>query len=257
MIFLLSGNAYAEKSYVINIPSGAASPQAPYFWQSEKDGNTDGLIEVAVGDTVTWMNADTVQHTVVSGNPDDGPNGVFDSGLIKMGSSFSQTFDHGGTFDYFCSLHPWMTGTVTVSLVYNVLHDVGKKTGDGKTFYDVEYLFDRLLSVNSIDASSKSIMFEIVGRADEPKSSLVLRLPSGLIDGPFTVWIDGDKVDYEQSTEDNIQIITMQIPSSSKILTISGTHVVPEFGIALFVMFSGIIAVLFFSRVITKKIRIR
>ncbi|MDH3736058.1 MAG: plastocyanin/azurin family copper-binding protein, partial [Nitrosopumilus sp.] len=46
---------------------------------------------------------------------DAGLTGVFDSGLFMSGSIFEFTFDDTGTYDYFCMVHPWMTGIVQVS----------------------------------------------------------------------------------------------------------------------------------------------
>jgi plastocyanin len=70
-------------------------------------------LRVQVGDTVTWTNNDTVAHTVTAGTPDN-PTGEFDSGEIQPGETFTYTFDQAGTFDYYCTLHPDMTGSVTV-----------------------------------------------------------------------------------------------------------------------------------------------
>ena len=67
------------------------------------------------GGTVTWENTDTAAHTTTSGTAVQGPDGVFDSSLIMAGgASFSHTFDTAGTYDYFCMVHPWMTGSVIV-----------------------------------------------------------------------------------------------------------------------------------------------
>jgi plastocyanin len=41
-------------------------------------------------------------------------NGIFDSGLIASGDSYTNQFNEEGTFDYYCIAHPWMTGKVTV-----------------------------------------------------------------------------------------------------------------------------------------------
>lgn len=74
-------------------------------------------IRVTAGTTVTWTNDDLVLHTATSGRSDGRrgtPDRLFDSGDMLEGDSFSFTFDEEGTFDYYCSPHPWMTGTVIV-----------------------------------------------------------------------------------------------------------------------------------------------
>ena len=65
-------------------------------------------LQVAVGTTVTWVNDDTVQHTVTSDTK------VFDSGSIDPGGKFTYTFTQAGTFAFHCSIHSSMTGTITV-----------------------------------------------------------------------------------------------------------------------------------------------
>ncbi len=72
-------------------------------------------VSISAGSTVVWMNDDTAAHTVTSGSPATGPDGVFDSSLVMVGASFEVTFDDAGSIDYFCMVHPWMTGTVNVS----------------------------------------------------------------------------------------------------------------------------------------------
>lgn len=69
---------------------------------------------VNVGQTISWENLDSAAHTVTSGKSIDGHNGMFDSGLFSPGSSFEFVFDSVGEYDYFCMVHPWMEGTVTV-----------------------------------------------------------------------------------------------------------------------------------------------
>ena len=67
-----------------------------------------GAFTVAVGTTVTWTNRDDIPHTVVS------TNGVFKSKVRDTDEKFSYTFTKAGTYPYFCSIHPKMTGTVVV-----------------------------------------------------------------------------------------------------------------------------------------------
>jgi plastocyanin len=68
-----------------------------------------GEITVKVGDTVTWTNNDSVGHDVTG---DDFSSG--DAGGLSSGETFEHTFDEAGTFDYVCTVHPGMEGTVTV-----------------------------------------------------------------------------------------------------------------------------------------------
>lgn len=72
-------------------------------------------VSIGVGDELSWYNDDTAAHTVTSGSPSDGPDGMFDSGIFMAETTFSHTFDEAGTFDYFCIVHPWMKGIVQVS----------------------------------------------------------------------------------------------------------------------------------------------
>ena len=65
-------------------------------------------ITVPVGTTVTWTNSDDIPHTVVS------TEGVFKSKVMDTDEKFSYTFTKTGTFPYFCSIHPKMTGQVVV-----------------------------------------------------------------------------------------------------------------------------------------------
>ncbi len=67
-------------------------------------------ITISKGQTVTWTNMDNVPHTVTS------TTGVFDSGSISSGQTFSYTFNNAGTFEYSCTIHPSIPhGTVIVT----------------------------------------------------------------------------------------------------------------------------------------------
>ncbi len=65
-------------------------------------------LTVPVGATVTWTNRDDIPHTVVS------TDGVFKSKVRDTDEKFSYTFDKAGTYPYYCSIHPKMTGKVVV-----------------------------------------------------------------------------------------------------------------------------------------------
>ncbi len=67
-------------------------------------------LSVAVGTTVTWTNEDDTTHTVTAtgGGPIASPD-------LDQGDTYSVTFDQTGTYPYICSIHTFMTGTVTVT----------------------------------------------------------------------------------------------------------------------------------------------
>lgn len=65
-------------------------------------------ITVARGTTVTWTNMDSAPHTVTSNS------GVFNSGTLSRGATYSYTFNQSGTFAYYCGIHTYMTASVTV-----------------------------------------------------------------------------------------------------------------------------------------------
>ncbi|MHB0878180.1 MAG: cupredoxin domain-containing protein [Anaerolineae bacterium] len=70
-------------------------------------------LTVSVGTTITWTNQDSTAHTVTAGQRGS-PSGLFDSGQLAAGRSFSFAFSEAGTYPYFCSLHPGMDGTIIV-----------------------------------------------------------------------------------------------------------------------------------------------
>jgi plastocyanin len=92
----------------VSIPSGASTPadNLEYFSPSK--------ITVQPGTTVVWTNNDSAAHTVTSGNPSNSASGLFDSALFGPGKTFEYEFNSLGVQDYFCQVHPWMVGSVTV-----------------------------------------------------------------------------------------------------------------------------------------------
>jgi len=94
----------------VSIPEGTSTPGC----EADNACYIESEVTVSVGATVTWTNDDTAAHTVTSGTPTDGPDGVFDSSIVMSGATFEHTFEEAGDYDYFCIVHPWMTGKVIV-----------------------------------------------------------------------------------------------------------------------------------------------
>jgi len=98
-------------THTVDIPAGTSVPGC-------EESNACYLpadITINAGDTVEWINVDTAAHTVTGGSPADGPSGVFDSSLVMADAVYAFTFDDAGSYDYFCMVHPWMVGSVTVN----------------------------------------------------------------------------------------------------------------------------------------------
>ncbi|MGI0011745.1 MAG: PEFG-CTERM sorting domain-containing protein [Nitrosopumilaceae archaeon] len=234
----------------VTIPTGAADPtnaEQRFFYSPWE-------LTVETYDKVQWGNGDTAAHTITSGNPTDGPDGTFDSGLIGPGKLFTYKFMKSGTFDYYCTVYPWMTGTVNVKAVeeFKVLHNVGSDAGDGQTTFDMEYLLDKVLASAAVDENEKAVTFTMAGVGSDD-DVFVVKLPKDLVSGPLLVWVDNQQItDFEQVEEGGINTLTIPLTAKSEIVTIIGTAVVPEFGpIAVLILAVAIIATIAVSAKIT------
>ena len=99
-------------SAVVSNPAGSSVPGCE---ETDEGCFIPSTVTIDVGGEVTWVNDDAAAHTVTSGVlADGGPDGLFDSGLLEIGSEFSVTFWREGEYPYFCLVHPWMEGLVIV-----------------------------------------------------------------------------------------------------------------------------------------------
>jgi parallel beta-helix repeat protein len=96
-------------STTVEIAEGSAKPTNSEFYVPD-------TILIPRGTTVIWINNDDEIHTVTSGNPDvpGSESTLFDSSIISSGRTFGHTFADRGSFDYYCTLHPFMKGRVIV-----------------------------------------------------------------------------------------------------------------------------------------------
>ena len=225
-------SAFAQVTHTVNIPTGAASPDAPYFWQVETTGNTQGIVTIRVNDFVNWENADTTSHTITSGTAEEGPDGIFDSGLLGPGKSFEYRFTEVGKYPYFCIVHPWMVGEVRVLDVdeSKKLQNVGSGLDKSGIGFEVSYILDKELEKNvKIDSERNTLTFTVIGQTKSDE--LVLRLPHELIQEPIAVWVDNSQVkNFVKEDHSDYTLLTIPIQPNSKEIEIMGTNVIPEFG---------------------------
>ena len=106
----MTGNATgASASNSVTIAAGSSVPSNGKFFEPP-------TLTASKGTSVTWTNADSTLHTVTSGSAEAGNSGTeFDSSYLAAGKTFQHPFNTAGTFDYYCTLHPWMKGKVVVS----------------------------------------------------------------------------------------------------------------------------------------------
>ncbi len=115
-------SAYADHpKATVSMPKGSGVPGC----EADDKCFIPSVVTVDVGGEVHWSNDDTAAHTVTSGTPEGGPDGVFDSSLFMAGNSFTHKFTDAGTYDYFCMVHPWMVGQVIVQAAGEEKHDEG------------------------------------------------------------------------------------------------------------------------------------
>jgi plastocyanin len=105
-IFSISSSTAGGSSVTVSIPNGVGTSQGLNY--------VPASVTVAKGGSVVWKNNDPIPHTVTSTS---WPSGAqrFDSGNMNPNATYTVTFTVDGTFNYVCSYHPWMHGTVIVT----------------------------------------------------------------------------------------------------------------------------------------------
>lgn len=96
----------------VSLPAAPSKPQPAQTAEVKIDNFSFGpeTLTIAVGTTVTWTNRDDIPHTVVASDAAK----TFKSKVLDTDEKFSFTFAKAGTYPYFCSVHPKMTGKVVV-----------------------------------------------------------------------------------------------------------------------------------------------
>jgi plastocyanin len=102
LLFVTSATALAIGGQASVTIVDAPRPQTPW-------GYAPATRTIAAGTWVTWSNDGQDAHTVTA------VDGAFDSGDLGPSEGFSWYFDQPGTFEYVCTLHPWMTGKIVVA----------------------------------------------------------------------------------------------------------------------------------------------
>jgi len=212
------------------------------------------------GGEAMWHNIDDMAHTVSSGTPAEGLDDVFDSGLVPAGGMFSYKFEEAGTYDYFCMVHPWMTGIVTVSAEHDEMEEMGHdemeemggmEHSDEHAASGVEDISDQFTAtttsgvIHHIGANSDddTLLVHLFGADDD--GELKITLNSDIItpfdDGSYFVLINSEEVEFEQMG----RTLHIDYDAGTEKIEIVGSHVVPEFGtIAMIILAVAIVSII-------------
>ena len=110
----LSNNATTVNATVlgqtVQIVHGASNPNSAKAYEPP-------TMQIKSGSLVVWVNNDSIMHTATSGNEEKGPSGLFDTGIISDSGKTAEIIINAdpGRYDYYCTLHPYMKGQLTVS----------------------------------------------------------------------------------------------------------------------------------------------
>jgi glucose/arabinose dehydrogenase/plastocyanin len=115
------GNTKAAENQVVTKKNGTSNSVLVSIVRYAADPSTTepynpSSVNIHIGTTVKWINNDSVPHTVTEGTPagDSSSRTKFDSGIFGPGQTFEHTFNQTGIINYYCSIHPFMSGEVIV-----------------------------------------------------------------------------------------------------------------------------------------------
>ena len=253
VVIAITPSAFADHTTatVTNAP-GSSTPGC------EPECFIPSMVTLDIGGEVTWENDDTAAHTVTSGTPTEGPDGIFDSSLVMAGSSFSHVFEEAGSYDYFCMVHPWMQGMVMVS-AEEMVHDEEMAHGDMEEMahgddhaaMGVEDLSDQFVAtvtsgvIHHIGGNTddSTLLVHLFGADDDGELKITLNrdIITPFDDGSYFVLVEGQEVEFMQMGN----TLHVDYEAGTERIEIVGSHVVPEFGtIAMIVLAVAIVSII-------------
>ena len=210
----------------------------------EESGFSQGCVEsgcytpvsatVEVGGVVTMTNTDTTGvHTFTSGTVDGftpSPDGVFDSGVLMNGDSFTWKANVSGKVPYYCMLHTWMVGTIVVDGFGAVREPQVELVDEIYSMNAVTYKIDGAhITQFNTDYNSMSVIFDV--DVIENQGILEITFARDFFDAVFNgtdvdfiVVVDGDEyIDSEIKTTTNSRTLSIELPTGTEEIEIVGT----------------------------------
>ncbi len=213
--------AFAAETHEVEILKGATPLGDKSF--------SPNPAEISKGDTIRFVNKDTVLHTATSGEGTTATkSNIFDTGFLGPKRSAEVTINQVGEFAYYCEAHPTMVGVVKVS-----------ETSKGTTPFKTVAVHDGQdyeivgTSQSSVEATSATINpgVSVVVRF-EGSGEVELTLPASMIEGISSLSdSDGAQIPYSKVDESpSATTVKFTVPEGiDRFVTITGSRVVPEF----------------------------
>ncbi|MDH3677443.1 MAG: PEFG-CTERM sorting domain-containing protein [Nitrosopumilus sp.] len=256
MVMILSTTQAFAENVIVSTPQGTSVPGC----ETTNECYIPYEVTVDVGGEVTWSNDDSAAHTVTAGSAADGPSGVFDSSLFMAGTTFSHKFEAEGKFPYFCMVHPWMEGIVLVgttkakepkSTGTEMITTESAMGGKETITLDHEITGGKITHIIP-DTDSNSL---IIGLDSTAHGQITVPLPRDVIDAKigdedddFFVIVDGEEVDFDETTTSTDRTLVISFPAGAEEIEIVGTFVIPEFGtVAAMILVIAIISIIAIS----------
>jgi len=176
---------------------------------------------------------------------------------MTKGQSFSHTFDTDGTYDYFCMVHPWMQGIVTVSAEHEEMEEMGHDEmeemghGDDHAASGIEDLSAQFTATDTsgvihhigANADDATLVVLLFGADDDGELKITLNkdIITPFDDGSYFVLIDHEEVEFEQMG----RTLHIDYAAGTEKIEIVGSHAVPEFGtIAMIILAVAVVSII-------------
>lgn len=225
-------------------------------------------VDITAGDTVTWENHDSRTHTVTAGTPNQGPLGLFDSGIIPPSSSFIQFFGTPGKYQYFDKTDSWPSGIIMVSKgppLYPRLEWVQGSVTITPANNGINKLLISKQIQNTGSSDVNSIVFRlkirnetgflfydnvttsnVPARGSVPISFVLAKPPAGKYQAIFDSNA-ANLMGYANATNE-VPLDAIFISKNNIISTNNGIYAVPEFPFSLPILVAGITSLFVFSK---------
>lgn len=244
LIYLSAPSAVFAETHQVEIVRGATTMQDKAYLPNQ--------IQILKGDTISFVNKDTVLHTATSGDGSSAvESGAFDTGFIAPNRSVEVVVNDVGDISYFCRAHPTMVGLVKVS--ENSVIGSGTNKATLETFHDGQIYTVTSTSAGSTRATMVAINpgVSVLVKLDNP-GEVELTMPVAMIEGINSVTtVDGAAIAFTKVEETDTQTtIKINVPEGADpSVIVMGTRVVPEFpGTTMLTIGVVVAAVIFVGR---------